>query len=1068
MTTSCPDCAGVVAEGSRFCPMCGHAQPAPGVALLSPRFTSPLAYTPRHLAQRILTTRSALEGEHKRVTVLFCDIIGSMLLADRLGREEMHDLLQRFFDVALEEIHRYEGTINQFLGDGFMALFGAPLALEHHERQALQAAVAIREHVRAELGGLSELAGTSFAVRMGVNTGLVVVGKIGDNLRMDYTAIGDTTNVAARLESLAASGEILISETTWERVRDLVEARPRGPLLLKGKAEPVTVHAVTSMRRATAAPHLGRRLTPFVGRARELGDLLETLEHAEASQGQAVGIVAEPGMGKSRLLLEFRLTLRERRVTCLEGACVSYGSTIPYLPVLDLLRAAFGVVDTDTPEVMTERAAGTIAQLGMDAPSAVPYLLHLLGLKEGGGPLATLSPEAIRSRTSEVLRQLLVRASRRRPLVIIIEDIHWIDHASEHFLERIADVVPAASIMFVTTYRPGYSPPWLQRSYAMQIALRPLAGRDATELVRHVAGAQISDAGARALVERGEGNPLFLEELVQATGRSGGPAAARIPETLLGVLTARIDRLSDDAKELLQMASVVGRDFSPTLLAELVTERAGLDTRLQQLTQQEFLNQLTPEPEPVYAFRHALTRDAVYHSLLERRRRVAHGAVGRTLERLHAGRLGEYVELLAHHFELSDEGERAVDYAIRAAERAQRRWANAEALGFFERALAGLTKLPDTAANRLRRIDAITKQAELLFALGRHRDHVATLESIRDLVETAADPPRRAAWHFWLGFLQSLTGARPEVAIAHCQVASELADVAGLHIVRAHADTGLAQAYVIAGDFRRAIDAGERALAVFESHGDAWWASRALSQLSPAANHLGEWERGLGYCRRAMELGIALDDLRLKVSGLVRTASTHAHRGDWQPAAQLCEQALALDPTPFDAAAVLAVRGYARIKAEQIASGVDDLKEAIAFYERSQLRYTRSLFALWLADGYVRQGNDAQASTLASEVLGTARELGYRHLEGIARRVLGQAVSRVDAALAREHLAAAEALLAELDVRNELGKVWVARACLNLDSLDRLLLQRALRLFQALGTIDEPTRVEQILRTGHF
>jgi class 3 adenylate cyclase/tetratricopeptide (TPR) repeat protein len=1052
MTTSCLACGAIVAPGSRFCGSCGRAQPESAAGLLSPRFASPAVYTPRHLAERILHSRSALEGEHKRVTVVFCDIVESSTLATTLGDEAMHDLLGRFFDVALDEIHRYEGTINQFLGDGFMALFGAPLALEQHERQAVLAALGVRERVQRDL------ADAHLTLRTGIHTGLVVVGKIGDNLRMDYTAVGDTTNVAARLQALAERGAILMSEATWARAADVAESRPRGPIVLKGRAEPLQVHQVTAARTGRP-PAVLRPLSSFVGRTHELFELHEALEHAQQSRGQAVSLVGEPGMGKSRLLLEFRQTLADRDVLCLDGVCLSYGSAIPYLPVLDLLRGAFGIVESDTPDIVAAKAARAADELGADRAATVPYALHLLGVKEGTSALEALSPETIKARTSEMLRQLVLRASRPRPLVLMVEDLHWIDRASEEFLADLVDVLPAAAILFVATYRPGYNPLWLQRSYATQIALRRLVDRDALTLVRNAAGG--FDLDAERLVARGEGNPLFLEELVHAVRRAPAEAGA-IPDTLLGVLTARVDRLSDDAKELLQMAAVIGGTLSPALLARLVSRPETVQSRLRELTQLEFLCQLTAGPDPEYAFKHALTRDAVYQSLLERRRRTAHRAVGEALERQYEGRTAEIVELLAYHFDHADDGERAVDYAIRAAERAQRRWANAEALAFFERAVRRLATLPETPANLLRRIDAITKQSEVLFALGRHREHVAVLEGIRDIVARAADPPRQATWHYWLGFLQSLTGTRPETAIAHCRAASELAERAGLVTIRAYADTGLAQAYVIAGQLHPALEAGERALAVFERQNDAWWASRALSQLSPAANYAGEWQRGLRYCRRAMELGAALNDLRLKVSGLVRTASTHVHMGDWQTALARCDEALALTPTPYDAAAVRAVRGYALVRGGMIADGVAQLSEALAFYQRSQLRYTGASFSLWLADAHLRAGAPEPARAILSEVLQTALELGYRHVEGMAWRLLAESVLPLDAVQAAEQLARAEAIQREGGARNELAKVWVAQAGLRRPP-DRALLARALALFEELGTLDEPGRVRRLL-----
>src|SRR5438094_4483856 len=447
MTTSCLACGAAVAPGSRFCRAGGKAQPVPPAALLSPRFATPVAYTPRHLADRILNSRSALQGERKRVTVVFCDIVDSSTLAARLGDERMHGLLQRFFEVALDEIHRYEGTINQFLGDGFMALFGAPLALEQHERQATLATVAIAERVKRDLAEAPELAGGRLALRMGINTGLVVVGKIGDNLRMDYTAVGDTTNVAAHLQAAAEHGGILMSDTTWERARDVVDSQPIVPIALKGKAEPVVAHRVIGIR-ADTSPAGTRQLTEFVGRGRELAELREALEHARHSRGQLVSIVGESGMGKSRLILEFRRTLADD-VPYPDRACLSYGSAIPYLPILGLLRRAFGIVDGDTPDAMADKAARLMRELRIDPDDTVPYVLHLLGVKQGTARLDALSPEAIKSKPPEVLRQLVLRASHRRPLALVMEDVHWTDQASEDFLSELADVLPAAAVPLV-------------------------------------------------------------------------------------------------------------------------------------------------------------------------------------------------------------------------------------------------------------------------------------------------------------------------------------------------------------------------------------------------------------------------------------------------------------------------------------------------------------------------------------------------------------------------------------------------------------------------------------------
>ena len=541
----------------------------------SPRFASPLTYTPQHLAERILTSRSALEGEHKRLTVLFCDIANSTPLAERLGEESMYDLLNRFFEHALEEVHRYEGTINQFLGDGFMALFGAPLALEHHERHAVLAGLGLRRRLAEHLQAASRSAGMAFEVRLGVNTGLVVVGKIGDNLRMDYTAVGDTTNVAARLQAAAAPGEMLISAATFERVRAVVDTQPLGRMEVKGRSAALEVYRVVGARAAMSIMETGgaRPLSRFVGRDREIADLTEALEHAKSGRGQAIGIVSEPGMGKTRLLREFREHVAGRDVSFLEGHCLSYGSAIPYLPILDILRATCRMAESDTPDTAVAKVRAAVAGAGMDAEASASYLLHLLGLKEETGPLASLTAETIQSRTFETLRQLCLRGSRRRPLVFIIEDLHWVDRTSEDFIALMAESLAGVAILFIATYRPGYSPAWINKSYATQIALRSLSENGGLAIVRDLLrGKEASEPLAREIVARGEGNPLFLEELARAVGERGG-AAATVPETLQDVLAARIDRLPEDTKRLLQLASVIGREFSQPLLARVWERR---------------------------------------------------------------------------------------------------------------------------------------------------------------------------------------------------------------------------------------------------------------------------------------------------------------------------------------------------------------------------------------------------------------------------------------------------------------------------------------------------------------
>ena len=695
----CPRCGETVGAGKKFCRACGAALAPEPESLPSPQ-----AYTPRHLAEKILTSRSALEGERKPVTVLFCDLANSTALAGRLGPDAMHVLLNRFFELALGEIHRYEGTINQFLGDGFMALFGAPLAHEDHARRAVLAALGLSRALREQRPALGAPADVDLAVRLGLNTGFVVVGRIGDNLRMDYTAVGDTTHLAARMQQLADPGTILVTEATARLVTGYVRLEVLEPVAVKGRPEPLTPYKVVALgRRRSPLDGLEERaLSRFVGRTRDLATLHELLALVEAGQGQVVGLVGEPGVGKSRLLLEFRRSLADRRVTYLEGRCLSFGSSIPYLPVLDVVRSNCGIVETDGPETTAEKLRFGLQEVGLDPDAGLPYLLRLLGLSAGTDGLAMLSPEAIKARTFETLCQLSLKGSQRRPLIFAVEDLHWIDQTSQDYFAALVENLAGAPILMVGTYRPGYRPPWGDKSYATQLSLHRLTAQDSLSVVRSVLPEErLPDPLAQVILAKAEGNPFFLEELTRALAAQDRPSGdLTVPDTIHGVLMARIDRLPEEPKHVLQTAAVLGREFSLRLLAAIWDGPGVLEPHLLELKRLEFLYERLAADEPTYVFTHALTEDVAYDSLLLSRRQALHAAAGRAIEGLYAGRLDDVSERLAHHYGRTDQADKAVEYLIRAADKAARVYANADAVKALEEALRHVERLDPTAQDR--------------------------------------------------------------------------------------------------------------------------------------------------------------------------------------------------------------------------------------------------------------------------------------------------------------------------------------------------------------------------------
>ncbi|HEU5195046.1 MAG TPA: AAA family ATPase, partial [Methylomirabilota bacterium] len=721
----CPNCSTDLPESAKFCLECGRDLRGRS------EFASPAAYTPKHLAERILTTRSALEGEHKQVTVLFCDIANSTPLAERVGPERMHALLNGFFELALAEVHKLEGTINQFLGDGFMALFGAPLAHEDDARRAVLASVQIRRALkdRTTYAGLGP---DGLQLRMGVNTGLVVVGSIGDNLRMDYTAVGDTTNVAARLQHAGDPGDILISDATARLVRGEVRLLPAGALSVKGKSDPVTAYKVLGVApRQSAYEHAAERAYGrFVGREAEMRRLAELLTAAQKGEGGLVSIVGEAGSGKSRLLYEFRRTLGDTDVTTLEARCRSYGIAIPYLPLLDLVRALCGLDERDAPSVVRERVRTTLTDLGLDATERAPLILNLLGVKEGAAAVEDIPQDVVRARTVETLSQMLLAAGRRRPLLIVLEDLHWIDAASEDYLASLIDELDEAALLLIGTHRPDWTPRWAAYGPECftELVLPRLNDDESLRLVGEVVTrTQLSDTLVQAILRRAEGNPLFLEELTRAVADGGEPTqSASVPDSLRAVLSARIDRLADAPKRLLQIAAVLGREFPRDLLEQMWDGPGSVAAHLAELTRLDFVHEQEAGPEPVHAFNHALIQEVAYETLLSAPRRALHEAAARAIESECAERMERGWERLAYHWTRTARADKAVEALRRVASRAMATYANAEALAALREAEPHAAALGDERIV----VELAIERAQVQFLLGQLTDAVTQLEAL--------------------------------------------------------------------------------------------------------------------------------------------------------------------------------------------------------------------------------------------------------------------------------------------------------------------------------------------------
>jgi class 3 adenylate cyclase/tetratricopeptide (TPR) repeat protein len=974
LPVSCAACGAALPAGARFCPDCGRAvgeatPPATAVAARAPD-----VYTPRHLAEQILTSRAALQGERKPVTVLFCDLVGSTGLAERLGADAMHDLLNRFFEAALAEIHRYEGTVNQFLGDGFMALFGAPIAHEDHARRAALAALGVARALGRPLL-LDTGAQVTLGVRMGLNTGFVVVGAIGDNLRMDYTAVGDCTHLAARLQQAAAPGTILVSAATARLIEDHVPVELVGALEVRGLSSPITAFRLTGAAATSQRERWARRSgSHFVGREREVATLRELLADAANAQGRIAGVVGEPGVGKSRLLLEVR-DEAGAEVTWLEGRCLSYGSTIPYLPVLDLLRGTCEIADADPPERAADKVRARLDSLGLDPAERAPYLLQLLGLKEPDDAARALGGDVLVARTLDTLRQLWLRSSRQRPLVLVVEDLHWIDPASESCLAALAKALGGASLLLVTTYRPGYRPSWIDRSYATQIALAPLRRDDSLRVVHSLLPTLAAhDPRARLILDKAEGNPFFLEELVHAVGDAAdGPL--RVPDSVQGVLAARIDRLPETAKHVVQTAAVLGREFPERLLRAIADAPERLDADLHELTRQEFLYERSGAEEPSYVFKHTLTQDVAHATLVTPRRRALHRRAADALMALYPDRVADLAPRLAHHYLEAESWPEAAEHARRAAEMAERAWANTEARARYDQALRAAERAGRPAAERRELLQA---RAGVSVVLGHFDPARADLEAALALAEGEGDAVAQgrvltALGGLWGGhrdYAQALELSRR--AIALLEPAGDRRALAD-----ARAQLGIMLLNVVRmTESRREF---EVALGLFEALDDVAGQGRILEMLGMNRWLAGDVATSFGFLESALVKLRAVSDRRAEIATLVSLSAAHARREGYRVAGPYLDEALAIARSleaPADEAFVRCATADFGLVFGRHAVALSEASAALAIArELGHLEWTA--YALrTIGRVHAECGDPAQARAIHDEELEIARRLG--------------------------------------------------------------------------------------------
>jgi predicted ATPase/class 3 adenylate cyclase len=837
---TCPQCGSENLPKDKFCGECGHDLTHPSEPIRKElSFDEKLAkiqrYLPKDLTQKILAQRDKIEGERKQVTVMFCDMEGFTSLTEKLGSEQMYSLMDEVYEILIHKVHDYEGTVNELTGDGIVALFGAPIALEDAPQRAIRSALAIHREINRFSEQLkSEKKMPSIKMRIGIHTGPVIVGTLGNDLRVEFKAVGDTVNLASRMEGLADPGTTYVTEETFKLTEGFFRFEALGEKRLRGKEEPVKVYQVIapSTRRTKFDVSAERGLTPFIGRERELELLLDGFQRAKAGKGQAFSIISEAGVGKSRLLYEFRKAVANEDINFLEGKCLSYSRGVAYHPVIDILKSNFDIQEGEGDQGIREKVKRGLELMGVDEPSTLPYLLELLSVRDSGVDKIPMSPEAKKDRISEAIKRIVLKGSELRPLIIAFEDLHWIDKSSEDVVRRHLEIIPGSRVLLIFTYRPEFVHTWGSKSYHNQLTLHRLSNRESLEMVTHLLGTKDIEKHLEELIlEKTEGVPFFIEQFIKSlrdlkiiekkenTFRlSKDIQHLNIPSTIQDVIMARVDSLPERAKEVLQTGSVIEREFSYPLISRVTgLPEKELLSYLSALKDSELLYERGIYPQSNYIFKHALTREVVYDSILAKKKKELHEEIGKGMEELYKDSLAEHYGVLAEHFFVSESYAKAADYSRLAGRKAEKAGSFPDAIAHAKKRITCLERLPMADEGQRKIIDARTA---LAFYLGQLNYYFEAREAIDPIIDLATKQD----------YKKRLCQIRTIEGVCH---------------------------YMVEENFSAAFQAFEEALKISDEIMDILTSSYANHWFGMALSYNCEFDKAIFHMQRTLDISIA-------------------------------------------------------------------------------------------------------------------------------------------------------------------------------------------------------------------
>jgi class 3 adenylate cyclase/tetratricopeptide (TPR) repeat protein len=1086
----CPQCGAITPVTGKFCKACGYnltgtAEPLPKKLSIDDKLQKIQKYLPKGLAEKILSQRDRIEGERKQVTVMFCDMEGFTPLSELLGIEEAYSIMDQVYEILIHKVHDYEGTVNEMTGDGIMALFGAPLALEDAPQRAVRSSLAIHREMAKFSDQLKQERKDipSVKMRIGIHTGPVVVGTVGNDLRVEFKAVGDTVNLASRMEGQAQPGTTYITEDTFKLTEGLFRFEGLGQRVIKGKQEPVNVYRAIapSTMRTRFDVSAERGLTPFAGRERELELLLDGLQRSKAGRGQAFSIISEAGVGKSRLLYEFRKAVASEDVTFLEGRCLSYSRAVAYHPVIDILKANFDIHEGDGDFEIREKIKRDLKTLRADEASTLPYLLELLAVKDSGIDKIPMSPEERKNRIVEALKRIVLKGSEIRPLIMAYEDLHWIDKSSEDQLKHLLESISGARVLLIFTYRPEFVHTWGAKSYHNQVNLNRLPNRESLIMVSHLLGTEELDKDLEEFIlEKTEGVPFFIEELIKSLidlkiiekkenkyRITKDIKEVAIPATVHDVVMARVDSLPQETKGLLQTASAVGRESGYDLIKR-ITDLAEpeLLSHLSVLKDSELIYERGIYPQSTYIFKHALTQEVVYDSLLLKKRKEIHSQIGGAIEALYPDRLEEYYELLAYHYGRSANADKAVQYLDFANQKSIKLNAMEEAKTYFEEAMALLDTVPETEENRQRRISLLVSQGEAFMLLLKISEYYDLLTRCEPMARELGNPELLGAFFGRLGHCHFVFGHYDQ-AIETLTKAVELCQGAGNAEAAGHAFVYLSWSLTDRGDYDQVLALKEDFLQTmgqsFNPHSYTW----VLSAASRACSYLGRWDEAVEECKKALSVAEKFSDNSLISWSASNLSIAYAWKGDLARAVECGELAVQKAPTPVDKTLAQRSLGWAWCRSGKTTRGIELLTMVLPIFRAGRYIATEIPLTCFLGEGYWLAGEDDKARQALEKGLEMAERYGVRYELGFAHRLLGEIALKTNPTQATTHFEKSIAISREIKAENELALAFVGYGRLykqqNQITQAREYLMKALEIFERLGTLLEPEKVREIL-----